>query len=67
MYDLPIFLCFIEKCKVVDNNMRIRYVDGSHGGSTHDASIWATSLLRPSMEQDYLEGHRRFWLLGMLQ
>ncbi|XP_036340840.1 putative nuclease HARBI1 [Rhagoletis pomonella] len=47
-----------------DHELKVRYVDASHPGASHDSFIWNTSDLRAHFEQDYLRGVTNFWLLG---
>nr|XP_055837203.1 putative nuclease HARBI1 [Episyrphus balteatus] len=49
---------------ICDADMRIRFVDASRPGSSHDALIWKVSEVRSWLEQKYLNGEENSWLLG---
>ncbi|XP_067648034.1 putative nuclease HARBI1 [Eurosta solidaginis] len=47
-----------------DDELKIRYVDASHPGASHDSFIWNVSELRTHLEDQYLQREANFWLLG---
>lgn len=46
--------------------MKIRFVDATHPGASHDSLIWRMSDLRRKMEETYLQDRSSCWLLGVL-
>lgn len=46
--------------------MDILAVNSGHGGRTHDARVWNASVISAYLEQQFNNGLRRSWLLGML-
>ncbi|XP_036320596.1 putative nuclease HARBI1 [Rhagoletis pomonella] len=49
---------------VCDHELKIRYVDASHPGASHDSLIWNVSELRSHFETEFSNHPRNFWLLG---
>lgn len=49
--------------KVCDHEMRVRYIDATHPGASHDSFIWRVSELRNNLQQSYIENNNS-WLLG---
>ncbi|XP_054729752.1 putative nuclease HARBI1 [Anastrepha obliqua] len=49
---------------VCDHELKIRYVDASHPGASHDSLIWNVSELRSHFDTQFSNHQRTFWLLG---
>ncbi|XP_054746643.1 putative nuclease HARBI1 [Anastrepha obliqua] len=49
---------------VCDHELKIRYVDASHPGASHDSLIWNVSELRSHFETQFSNHQRTVWLLG---
>lgn len=45
--------------------MKIRYINGKHPGSSHDAMVWDLSKLKNQLMLAYNNGEKNFWLLGI--
>jgi len=50
--------------KISDYNGKILALNSAHGGKTHDARVWNVSIIS-HLEQQYNNGRRNCWLLGM--
>ena len=44
--------------------MRIKFVDATHPGASHDAFVCKMSDYRKEVEKDYLQNGKNMWLLG---
>ena len=44
--------------------MRIKFIDATHPGASHDAFVWKMSDYRKEVEKDYLQNGKNMWLLG---
>ncbi|XP_053949397.1 putative nuclease HARBI1 [Anastrepha ludens] len=49
---------------VCDHELKIRHVDASHPGASHDSLIWNVSELRSHFETQFSNHQRTFWLLS---
>lgn len=49
---------------ICDANLKIMNINANYPGSTHDAFIWRQSRVKEYLNSLYVNGHRRFWLLG---
>jgi len=52
--------------KISDYCRKILTVNSGHGGRTHDARVWNASIVSAHLEQQYNNGRRNCWVLGML-
>lgn len=51
--------------QISDYNGKILAVNSGHGGRTHDSRVWNASIISVHLEQQYNNGRRNSWLLGM--
>ena len=47
-----------------DHEMRIKFVDGTYPGASHDSFMCKRSDYRKEVEKEYLQNGRNMWLLG---
>lgn len=63
VYLYIVCLCF----RISDYYGKILAVNSGHGGRIHDARVWNASIISAHLEQQFNNGQRNSWLLGILK